>query len=93
MATLIEQGFSVAVFDPNPTAASRLEQAITHGSCQVKDDLNEVLEQSDVVLIAESGREFHQAVTKFRPDQAVLDLVRIAASPASVAGQYEGIGW
>ncbi|MCW2520167.1 MAG: algD [Mycobacterium sp.] len=93
VATLIEKGFSVAVFDPNPTAASRLEQAITHGSCLVKDDLNEVLEQSDVVLITESGREFHQAVTKFRPDQAVLDLVRIAASPASVAGQYEGIGW
>jgi GDP-mannose 6-dehydrogenase len=87
---LVEKGFTVAVYDPNPAVA---KLAIPHVSCLLKDDLDEVLEQSDVVLIAENGREFHRAVTKFRPDQVVLDLVRIAMSPTAVTGRYEGIGW
>jgi GDP-mannose 6-dehydrogenase len=56
------------------------------------DTIDEVLGDSDVIIIGNASAEFADALPAVRDDQIVLDLVRIAEASTG-AGDYEGINW
>ena len=70
-----------------------IEQQIPHLSKLLCNSVDEVLEASDVVVIGNTAPEFGEAITRCRPDQVVLDLVRVSFDPAKVSAQYQGICW
>jgi GDP-mannose 6-dehydrogenase len=98
--TLLGKGFSIAIYDSNVNLSkliganrSYIEQEIPHVSSLMKNRIDDVLDSSDIILIANSGEGFDEVPKKLRPDQAVLDLVRIPQLSTPTTGLYEGISW
>jgi hypothetical protein len=52
-----------------------------------------VIDRSEVIVIGNASPEFSEAVTRCRPDQIVVDLVRIPLDFSRVNAQYDGICW
>jgi hypothetical protein len=55
--------------------------------------VDEVLERSEVLVIANGAEEFRDVPTKMREDQVMIDLVRIVDDPSVARGEYIGIAW
>ena len=98
--TLLGKGFSIAIYDSNVNisrlvGANRayIEQEIPHIAQLMKKDIDDILDHSEIILIANNDAEFGEALKKLRPDQVVLDLVRTSKESMPATGSYEGIGW
>lgn len=98
--TLIGKGYQVRVYDRNVCLArlqganrAYIERGIPHISSLMTDSIEEVLSESEVIVIGNKAPEFADALTQLRPDQVVIDLVRIVPDATQLNGQYEGICW
>jgi GDP-mannose 6-dehydrogenase len=98
--TLLGKGYEVCIYDRNVLIArltgsnkEYIEQQIPHLSRLLTDSVDEVIDRSDVIVIGNAGSEFGDAITRCRPDQTVLDLVRVKFDAANLKARYEGICW
>ncbi|HEY7499685.1 MAG TPA: nucleotide sugar dehydrogenase [Vicinamibacterales bacterium] len=98
--TLIGKGYEVHIYDRNVLIArltgsnkEYIEKQIPHLSRLLVDSVDDVIEQSDVIVIGNAGPEFGDAIARCRPDQTILDLVRVKFDPAKVKANYQGICW
>jgi GDP-mannose 6-dehydrogenase len=96
---LIGKGYELTVYDRNVslanlTGANRafIEQEIPHISRLMRGSIAEVLEASELLVIGNKGADFKEALEGLRPDQIVLDLVRIGEAPPDHPN-YGGICW
>ena len=55
--------------------------------------MEEVIQEVDVVVIANGSPDFHRAPQLMRDDQILIDLVGIAKCHNNIQGNYEGICW
>jgi hypothetical protein len=46
-----------------------------------------------VIVVGNGAPEFAAAVTRCRPDQVVIDLVRVPVDFSNVRAKYDGICW
>lgn len=97
---LLGKGFDVVIHDSNVqisklTGANRsyIEQEIPHLARLMRRRLDDVLDHSDVLLVANKEPYYENLLQKLRPEQIVLDLVRISNRSTSQGGAYEGISW
>jgi GDP-mannose 6-dehydrogenase len=98
--TLTKKKFSVSIFDKNVnlsrlTGANKafLEQEIPDISNLMKKSIAEVLEKSEIIIIANKSKEFGDVLDKVKPNQIILDLVRMSNDWDKLKGNYEGICW
>lgn len=96
---LLGKGCDLRVYDGNVNMArliganrDYLLNRIPHISSLMVDTVEEVLDHAEVIVIGNKAPEFGGIVDRVRPDQVVVDLVRIAPSTTQ-AGKYYGIGW
>jgi hypothetical protein len=52
-----------------------------------------VIAQSEVIVVGNAAPEFVAGVYRCRPDQTVIDLVRLPLDFSQVTAQYDGICW
>jgi GDP-mannose 6-dehydrogenase len=97
---LLGKGYSLKIYDRNVSLArlvganrEYIEHQIPHLSSLLCETVDEVLEGSDVIVVGNAAPEFTEAVTRCRPEQTVIDLVRLPVDRAAVAAKYEGICW
>jgi GDP-mannose 6-dehydrogenase len=97
---LLGKGHQVKIFDRNVTLArltganrAYIEREIPHIATLMCGSIDEVLSESEVIVIGNNAAEFREAVAQTRADQIVIDLVRVAQSTEHIAAQYEGICW
>jgi GDP-mannose 6-dehydrogenase len=97
---LIGKGYKVAVYDRNVSLANLqganrayIEQEIPHIASLMCDTIEDVLAVSEVIIIGNGAAEFRQALTEAKPEQIIIDLVRIAPDTDQVNSQYDGICW
>lgn len=97
--TLIGKGYELKLYDKNVTLASitgsnrdYILNHIPHISRLMVADIDELLAHSEVIVIGNGAAEFRDILSKTRPGQIVVDLVRIG-SGRSEPGRYEGICW
>jgi len=97
---LIGKGYSVNIFDREVYLAKLtgsnkryIEQAIPHISSLMKQTAQEVIENSDVIVVGNNSDENKDIVDKIHKNKVVIDLVRIGANPEQRNGYYEGICW
>ena len=57
------------------------------------DSVKDVIDDSDVIVIGNKSPEFIDALEQCRPDQIVIDLVRVPVSGALLKADYRGICW
>jgi GDP-mannose 6-dehydrogenase len=97
---LLGKGLELAIYDRNVSLAKLvgankqyIEEQIPHLSRHLCDTLDEVIDRSEVIVVGNAAPEFSEAVMRCRPDQIVIDLVRIPLDFSRVQAQYDGICW
>jgi GDP-mannose 6-dehydrogenase len=98
--SLIGKGYVVSVYDEEVSLAKihgankrYIEQSIPHISSLLKDSIDEVLNQSEVLVVAKKGKCFEENVSGLNHGSMVIDLVRIFSNPLKRPASYEGICW
>ena len=96
---LIGKGFMIKVYDKEVFIAKLIgsnkefiETRIPHISELMVNDLNEIISQSEVIVIGNKSEEFESIFPLLRENQYVVDLVRIKKK-VETAAQYIGICW
>lgn len=96
---LIGKGYDLRLYDRNVNIASLMGanrdyimNRIPHISKLMMTTMDGVLEHAETIVIGNNAPEFREVLTKLRPGQVVVDLVRIAGQ-ASEEGRYDGICW
>jgi GDP-mannose 6-dehydrogenase len=97
---LLGKGYELCIYDRNVSLArlvgankQYIEEQIPHLSRHLCTSLDEVIEKSEVIVIGNGAPEFAEAVTRCRPDQMVIDLVRLPIDFGRVKAHYTGICW
>lgn len=97
--TLIGKGMQMAIYDRDVSLArlfgankEYIEREIPHISQLMRDNIDEVLKSSDVLVIGNKNEEFRRIEPSLRPDQTVIDLVRLFEDRVT-GGSWQGICW
>ena len=97
---LLGKGYSLCIYDRNVSLArlvgankQYIEEQIPHLSRHLCESLDKVIAESEVIVVGNAAPEFSEAVTRCRPDQTVIDLVRIPLDFSKVQAKYEGLCW
>ncbi len=95
-----ERAMDLAIYDSEVSRARLLganreyiEREIPHIWSLVRDDVGAVLSNSDVIVIGKQDAEFQTACNRLRPDQIVVDLIRLREDGDIADGRYMGICW
>ena len=98
--SLLGKGYSLKIYDRNVSLArlvgsnkDYIEGQIPHLSSLLCDTLEEVIDGSEVIVVGNQSPEFAAALETCRPDQIVIDLVRVPVSGALLQADYRGICW
>ena len=97
---LLGKGLKLRIYDKNVSLArlvgankQYIEEQIPHLSSLLCDTIPEVIDGSDVIVVGNQAPEFTQAVAACRPDQIVIDLVRLPIFGSLLSAEYRGICW
>ena len=97
--TLIGRGYTLNVYDSNVHLSSLLgknkeyiNNHIPHIYRLLKEDIQDILDNSEVIVIGNKSEEFKDILSKVRPDQTVIDFVRIDKDLVT-KDNYIGICW
>ena len=97
---LLGKGYKLSIYDKNVSLArlvgankEYIEEQIPHLSSLLCDTVDEVIESCDVIVVGNHAPEFGEALTRTRPEQTVIDLVRVKTDLAAIPARYEGICW
>jgi GDP-mannose 6-dehydrogenase len=97
---LLGKGCSLCIYDKNVSLAKLvgankeyIEQQIPHLSSLLCGSVDDVIAQSEVIVVGNNSPEFGEALTRCREDQIVIDLVRLPISGAEIQADYRGICW
>lgn len=96
---LIGKGYELTLYDKNVSEA-KLHGAnreyilnhIPHISQLMVGSIEELMSKAQTIIIGNKAREFESVLDTVRPDQMIIDLVRIRNVPPQ-SKQYEGICW
>jgi GDP-mannose 6-dehydrogenase len=97
---LVGKGYQVKVYDKNVSLArlhganrAYIERGIPHIATLMCNSMEEVLANSEVIVIGNKAPEFTSALQQAHYDQVVIDLVRISKEINRLEARYEGICW
>jgi GDP-mannose 6-dehydrogenase len=97
---LIGKGYQVRLFDRNVSLArlqgtnkTYIEREIPHIATLMCASVEEVLAESEVVVIGNRDESFASALENPSRNPIVIDLVRIMEHVTSADGRYRGICW
>jgi GDP-mannose 6-dehydrogenase len=97
---LIGRGYHVRVYDRNVSLANLvganrayIEQEIPHIASVMTTSLQELMDDVDVLVIANGDPEFRTALDGRKAGQQVIDLVRIEKDGRPNDPAYQGIAW
>ena len=97
---LLGKGLQLRIYDRNVSLArligankEYIEHQIPHLSSLLRTEVRVVLDESDVIVVGNPSGEFADAILACRPDQIVIDLVRLPVDRARLAAEYRGICW
>jgi GDP-mannose 6-dehydrogenase len=97
---LIGKGYSISIYDEEVSLARihgankrYIEYTIPHISSLLKERIEEVVEQSEVLVVAKRASSFEESVAGINHGSIVIDLVRIFSNPSKRPAYYEGICW
>ena len=98
--TLLGKGYKIAIYDEEVSLAKlygankrHLEESIPHISSLMKPSAQEVIENSDVVIVSKKTGLFEKEITYINHDTFVIDLVRIKNNTDKRNSYYDGICW
>ena len=96
--TLLGKGIELVIYDRDVSLArlfgsnkAYIEEEIPHIAKLMRGTIDEVLESANTIVIGNRSEEFRQIESRLRPDQTVIDLVRLFDRTSGDG--YQGICW
>jgi GDP-mannose 6-dehydrogenase len=98
--TMLGKGFRVGIYDEFVSIArlvganrEYIQKEIPHVSSLMRTSAEELVRDSDVIVVSNASYKFREALAKNdRQDQVIIDLVRMENHTA-LSGHYHGICW
>jgi GDP-mannose 6-dehydrogenase len=97
--TLLGKGYQLSLYDSNILLSrlmgknkDYLTGHIPHISRVLRNSIDEVIEQSDVIVFGNNSEEFRDAMGNIPDHKTIIDLVRVDMERTS-RDNYEGICW
>ncbi len=97
---LLGKGYSLCIYDKNVSIArlvgankEYINTQIPHLSSLLTESVDQVIDQSDVIVVGNGSPEFAEALRRTRSDQIVIDLFRVNVERDAVPAAYTGICW
>ena len=97
--TLYGRGYQIQIFDDQVQLSrligankSFLEQQLPHIAALMRDSIEELVAESEVVVVTHGSKVFLQAAEHLRPNQVLIDLVGLFKRQ-DLKSAYEGIAW
>jgi GDP-mannose 6-dehydrogenase len=97
---LLGKGYRLRIYDRNVSIArlvganrEYIERQIPHLSALLAETIEEVLDHAEVIVVGNASPEFGPALERTRPDQVVIDLVRVPCDPVRIPAEYRGLCW
>jgi GDP-mannose 6-dehydrogenase len=98
--SLLGKGYELRIYDRNVSIArlvganrEYINKQIPHLSSLLCETIDEVLEHADVLVVGNGAAEFADALRRTKPDQKVIDLVRLRVDRSEIPASYDGICW
>jgi GDP-mannose 6-dehydrogenase len=95
---LLGKGFALAIYDKHVklseltgTNKEYIEAKIPHLQRFITNNLNEVMNESEVIVIANKEKDFEHLLEEY-PNKIIIDLVRMWKE-VQYDGEYEGLCW
>ena len=96
--TLLGKGLELVIYDRDVSLArlfgsnkEYIEHEIPHIAKLMRSSIDEVLDSANTIVIGNKSEEFRQIESRLRPDQTVIDLVRLFDKRSGDG--YQGICW
>jgi GDP-mannose 6-dehydrogenase len=97
---LLGKGYELRIYDKNVSLArlvgankEYINKQIPHLSSLLCETIDEVLDNSDVIVVGNAAPEFSDAMRRTRKDHVIIDLVRVKTPREEIPGRYDGICW
>ena len=97
---LIGKGYAISIYDEEVSLARihgankrYIEHSIPHISSLLKETIKEVIDESEVLVVAKKCRSFESSVAGLNHGSQVIDLVRLFSDRSQLPSNYEGICW
>jgi GDP-mannose 6-dehydrogenase len=97
---LLGKGLSLQIYDKNVSLArlvgankEYIDTQIPHLSSLLCQTIDEVVDGAEVIIVGNPSPDFVAAMARTRPDQIVIDLVRLPLAGALLQADYRGICW
>jgi GDP-mannose 6-dehydrogenase len=97
---LLGKGLSLRIYDRNVSLAQLvgankdyIETQIPHLASLLCDTIEDVVDQSEVIVVGNQSPEFAQALARTTSEQIVIDLVRLPLAGSLLKADYRGICW
>lgn len=97
---LIGKGFKVKIYDADVHLASifgankkYIEHEIPHISTLMHTKIEEVIRESDVIVVSKPDKEYKEALTPYLGKKTIIDLVRLQFESETKPEHYDGICW
>jgi GDP-mannose 6-dehydrogenase len=98
--SLLGKGCHIKIFDSEVSLAkifgankAYIEHEISHISTLVCPTIDEVLQESDVIVVCKYQEEFKTALQPYFGKKKIFDLVRVIADSSEAPEHYDGICW
>jgi GDP-mannose 6-dehydrogenase len=97
---LLGKGYELRIYDKNVSLArlvgankEYINKQIPHLSSLLCETIDEVIDNSDVIVVGNATPEFSDALKRTRAGQIIVDLVRVKTNRREIPAQYHGICW
>jgi GDP-mannose 6-dehydrogenase len=98
--TLVGRGYQVSVYDETVDLVrlmgankAFLERELPHIASLMRSTIDEVVAQTEVVVLTNGSAAFRRVPQLIREDQVLVDLSGIARGNSETRGVYEGVCW
>jgi GDP-mannose 6-dehydrogenase len=95
---LVGKGFQVCIHDPNVSLTrlmgankAYIDRELPHIASLMVDDAATLLARSDIVVATTRAPRYAQAISQLRPEQILVDLVRLAPSRLPEGDHYHAL--
>lgn len=89
---MFDKGFEIMIYDPN-IDINDLSEMYPYLISSVVSTMKELVENSEVIIIATSDEEFMQVLDIISENQILVDFVRLIEKDIVKKGEYIGIAW
>jgi GDP-mannose 6-dehydrogenase len=97
---LLGKGYELRIYDKNVSLArlvgankEYINKQIPHLSSLLCETIDEVIDNSEVIVVGNATPEFSDALKRTRAGQIIVDLVRVKTNRREILAQYQGICW